>query len=124
MPSWDRTSMELPNALSGSNELMTWPGVASTRMIDDRTSGLSVTDCAAAVPLCATEGKILVTIATQFSNFRAPTLLQPTLLQLTLPFELLTASTITASMNCNLSARAQSNQCKELNATSVFRMRK
>src|SRR6202011_1142897 len=26
----DRTSIELPRALSGSNELMTWPGVAST----------------------------------------------------------------------------------------------
>src|SRR5437762_4307578 len=106
MPSWDRTSIELPNALSGSNELMIWPGVASTRMIDDRAFGLSVTDCAAAVPLSATEGKIRVTIAVHFSNFRALTLVQ-----LTLRHALLTASTITASMQCNPS--------RALNLTNV-----
>src|SRR5882757_43427 len=97
MPSWDRTSIELPNALSGSNELMTWPGVASTRMIDDRAPGLSVTDCAAAVPLRATtEEKIVVTIAVQFSSVRAP---PPP--QLTLRFTL----AIVASVHCNLIAR-------------------
>src|SRR5580693_8299803 len=98
MPSWDRTSIELPNALSGSNELMTWLGVASTRMIDDCATGLSVLDCPAAVPLCATNGKTVVMIAVQFSNFRALKLLQPALW-----FPLLTAS-ITASAHCNLIA--------------------
>src|SRR5437899_3614840 len=28
------TSIELPSALSGSKELMAWPGVASTRTVD------------------------------------------------------------------------------------------
>src|ERR1700686_1503341 len=95
MPSWDRTSIELPNALSGSNELMTWPGVASTRMIEECAPGLSVMDWAAAVPLCATEDKIVLTIAAQFSNFRAPPLLQ-----LTLRFTLLAAFAIAASVHC------------------------
>jgi hypothetical protein len=80
---------------------MTWPGVASTRMIDDCTPGLSVLDWAGAVPLCAIEDKIVVTIAAQFSTFRAPTLLQ-----LTLRFTLLTAFAIAASPHCNLIARS------------------
>src|SRR5579871_471004 len=101
MPSCDRTSIELPNALSGSNELMTWPGVASTRTIDVPAPAPSAVDCAAAVPLCTAEDKIAVTTANQFSNFRAPILLQRTL-----PVELLTASTITASVHCNHIARS------------------
>ena len=53
-------------------------------------------DCATAVPLSITEGKIMVTIAVQFSNFRAPPVLQ-----LALRCALPTASAITASMQCN-----------------------
>jgi len=30
----ESTSIELPSALSGSNALMAWPGVASTRTVD------------------------------------------------------------------------------------------
>src|SRR3984885_13633876 len=76
MPSWDRTSIELPNALSGSNELMTCPGVASTRMIDDCSTGLSAMDWAAPLALCATENKRVIKITAQFHCVRTRTSLQ------------------------------------------------
>jgi len=79
---------------------MAWPGVASTRMIDD-PSGLPVVDCAAVATLQTTGDKIIVTIAAQFSDFRAPTLLRQTL-----RFARLTASAITASMHSNVVARS------------------
>src|SRR5512142_2987062 len=40
----ERTSIELPRALSGSNVLMAWPGVASTRTV--ATPGAVVADWA------------------------------------------------------------------------------
>src|ERR1700728_4021174 len=76
MPSGDRTSIELPNALSGSNELMTCPGVASTRMIDDCSTGLSGMDWAAPLPLCATENKRVIKTTAQFHCVRTLTSLQ------------------------------------------------
>src|ERR1700724_2644631 len=65
----DRTSMELPRELSGSNELMAWPGVASTRTVAAcPVPGLWAT----ANPVCAIDEKIAIAvISVRVAGFRS-----------------------------------------------------
>src|SRR5271156_5606707 len=75
MSSWERTSMELPRALSGSKELMTWPGVASTWTV---AACGSVADADWALALCPTAARvIMMAIADLLRSFRAD--IRPTL---------------------------------------------
>src|SRR5258708_22642192 len=66
-----RTSIELPRALSGSNELREWPCVASTRTVAGWTTDLSALTWADAVPICATREKMEIAVAAPLSNTRA-----------------------------------------------------
>src|ERR1700730_8054462 len=54
----ERTSIELPRALSGSNELMACPDVASTRTVPGWIAALAALICADAIPLWATRQKL------------------------------------------------------------------
>src|SRR5258708_19638786 len=66
-----RTSIELPRALSGSNELREWPCVASTRTVAGWTTDLSALTWADAVPICATKEKMEISVAAPLNNTRA-----------------------------------------------------
>src|ERR1700704_3697064 len=67
----DRTSIELPRALSGSNELMAWPAVESTRTVPGSVTALAGLSWADAVPIGATKQKMEIAAAAPFSNNRA-----------------------------------------------------
>jgi hypothetical protein len=70
MSARDRTSIELPKALSGSNELMAWSGVESTRMVpgwDDALLGFTWAD---AVPICAANEKIQMAASSRRVDLR------------------------------------------------------
>src|SRR5207253_5094587 len=62
-------SIELPSALSGSNELITWLGAASTRMVPVCAPVVPAPDWA--VPLCARRKKTVIGMAAPLSSFRA-----------------------------------------------------
>src|SRR5712691_337230 len=62
MSPWDKTSMELPSALSGSKELMACPGVASTCAVPACVSGAD-TDWAVEFTAQVTAQKIVTATA-------------------------------------------------------------
>src|SRR3979411_2517821 len=66
----DRTSIELPRAVSGSNELMGWPGVTSPRPVPSGGIALPVLPCADTVPICATKQKMEIAVAARLSRTR------------------------------------------------------
>src|SRR5271165_27301 len=66
----DRTSTELPRALSGSKELMASPGVTSTWTIAVCGSAEDA-DCAGAVALCKTKASTAIVTAGPHGCLRA-----------------------------------------------------
>src|ERR1035437_7705477 len=68
MSTWERTSMELPRALSGSKELMACPGVASTWTVAIGGSAAVAFDWAVKVAVHTTKERIVIARADRLSR--------------------------------------------------------
>src|SRR4051794_29418464 len=66
----DKTSTELPSALSGSKELIEWPGVASTRTIGGCCETMSGPPCAETPEGCTIQQPRNRNAAARMNRFR------------------------------------------------------